>query len=386
MKHYIILCIMSFCHTISTSAQHPLDTILDTIEANNPQLLALRKSHLATMAEKKSENTLGETSVEYTPFFQRGTNGIASSELIVSQEFDFPTVYASRRKSADLQQQVLDQEYLVLRNDLLLQACCLCYDLATAYQNASLLRRRLAAADTLLMLTDRRLSNGDATVMESNRVKMDRMTILTEQVQNQGEIDKTRLALIALGASESQLTHIASFGDLSSLGTLAHRQMGQGSVSLSEASVQSARHDLRLTRQSWLPKLTLGYRRNTELREHFNGPLVGISMPLFSNSQKVRAARLRQSASEQQLEAARLATDARQRALDSEVANLQSLLAAYDQPLLFKTLADLMRAVQAGQLSVMDYYAEADRVYSSLQSRLQTENTYYKTIAELSTY
>jgi len=37
-------------------------------------------------------------------------------------------------------------------------------------------------------------------------------------------------------------------------------------------------------------------------------------------------------------------------------------------------------------LSIMDYYVEADRVYSALQSRLATENAYNKAVAELSVY
>lgn len=389
-RHTILLTIIVIAHAGVACAQHPLDSLFATIEANNPRLLALRKSNIASIAEKKSENTLGETSVEYTPFFQRGTNGIASSELIVSQEFDFPTLYASRRKAASLQQNVLEQEYLLLRRDILLEASRLCNDLITSRQIATFLERRLSYADSLLSICNRRMAHGDATIMELNRVKMDRMTILTEQAQNQGDVQRTRASLTSLGASEPQLDELLSafsfsqFNTSSTIPSLVN--VGAADVDVAQANLLSAQQEVRLTMQSWIPKFTIGYRRNTELREHFNGPLVGISVPLFSNSKKVKAARLRQSASEQQLESARIEVENRRRALYTEATSLRTLIEAYDLPLLDKTLSDLMRAVTAGELSIMEYYTEAERVHTTHQAYLQAVNNYCKVVTELNMY
>ena len=38
-----------------------------------------------------------ELSVEYSPFFAKGIDGMASSELVVTQGFDFPTLHAARQ-------------------------------------------------------------------------------------------------------------------------------------------------------------------------------------------------------------------------------------------------------------------------------------------------
>lgn len=358
-----------------------LTDILRTIEENNAQLKALRESNAAIMAETRSENALGATSVEYSPFYQSGVAGTSSSELIVSQEFDFPTLYAARRKSASLQQQVLDLEYATRRRDILLEAEKLCYDLSTAQQNATLLSQRMADSDSLLAISDKRLRHGDATAIEHNRVRLDRMTLQRETAQNEATIDAIRLKLQQLNGGQPLSAN-------PSLLTLPSEEnaMADGhslETSVAQASVAQADQQVKVSQQEWLPKLSVGYRRNTELREASNGFLIGVSMPLFSNSSKVKAARRRQSAAEQQLASVRVEEESRILSLRNEATALRQQLSTYDVPLMQQTLSLLMRGVKGGAVSIADYYLEADRIHSLLQQRLETENRYNKVMCDL---
>lgn len=356
-----------------------VNAILASIEANNTQLRAQRYANEATVAEIKAENTIGETSVEYSPFFQKGTSGLASSELIVSQEFDFPTVYSNRRKSTTLQQSVLDKEYLVLRRDILLQAQLLCCDLTSAIEAASLNASRLAAADSLLSICNKRMNHGEATIMELNRAKLNRMNVQSEVAQNDGEINRLKVELQNLGAEPSTLVPKAATAQLAD----APRLESEAEISLANANLEYAQHEAKTSRQAWLPKLTVGYRRNTELREASNGPMIGVSMPLFANSRKQKAARLRQTAAEQQLSDAQQQLDNRKRMLQTNIANLQSQLDTYDTQLLEQTLSTLMKAVRAGQMPIAEYYTEADTVYATLKQRLALLNECNKLRVEL---
>ena len=67
-----------------------IDPVLQEIERNNLELKALRSENRASVLDMKGENSLEAPSVEYSPFFRNGVSGVASSELVVSQEFDFP--------------------------------------------------------------------------------------------------------------------------------------------------------------------------------------------------------------------------------------------------------------------------------------------------------
>ena len=69
----------------------PIDELLQQIERNNKSLQALRQENEAARQEIRSQNNLEDPSVEYSPFYTKGTDGMSSSELVVSQGFDFPT-------------------------------------------------------------------------------------------------------------------------------------------------------------------------------------------------------------------------------------------------------------------------------------------------------
>lgn len=390
----IALCPMLAGNGWAQQAAAPTDieAIIASVEANNTLLKAVRSGNAATVAEMKSENTIGETSVEYSPFFRKGVGGAASSELIVSQEFDFPTVYGARGKSVSLRQNVLDHEYAVVRREVLLEAQKLYYDLLMVMGKRYLLNERMAMADSLLAVCEKQMKAGDTNVLEYNKVGIDRMTVMTEATANDGEAERIGLDMERLGLAPELLQRLmASLQDFSYWDNpqpSPSSLQGKGAeVSCAEATLQLAEHDVRLSQMGWLPKLTVGYRRNTEYEEAAsNGFLVGVSVPLFSNSKKVSAARMRKNAAEQQLENTRYQTESRKRSLQAEAASLQKQLAAYDMPLMRRTLATLLRAVHAGELPIADYYREADNVYSKLQDRLTIENSYNKAMAELGTY
>lgn len=105
-----------------TGEAQSLDSLLLTIEHNNKSLQALKKGNEATMQEVQAQNRLEDPTVEYSPFFQRNVKGMASSELVVSQGFDFPTLYAARNKYTRLQETVTDWQYESARRDVLLAA------------------------------------------------------------------------------------------------------------------------------------------------------------------------------------------------------------------------------------------------------------------------
>lgn len=62
---------------------------------------------------------------------------------------------------------------------------------------------------------------------------------------------------------------------------------------------------------------------------------------------------------------------------------LREAMKAYDVVLMHKTLRLLQDAVRAGQLSIIDFYVEADNVYKNLQAYMEVENRYQKLMAEI---
>ena len=122
MKRYLIATIVAFS-TCSAALADTVGDVLKQVAANNLTLQALVHDNQADVLDIKASNTLGGPSVEYSPFFTKGYSGVAESELVVSQEIDFPTKYAARNKQAKMQQSVGEQLLAKQRRDILLLCC-----------------------------------------------------------------------------------------------------------------------------------------------------------------------------------------------------------------------------------------------------------------------
>ena len=363
-----------------------LDSVLASVERNNLGLQALRKDNEAAMIEVRGGNAPGDPSVEYSPFFRSGADGVASSELVVSQGFDFPTLYAARRKSARLRQAALDRQYEVERRGGMLAAAGLCLDFVSLQNKKALAAERLAAAEGLLAVLGRRLGEGDATAMEVNKVKMDCMATRAEAAMAEADLQATVKALEALNGNKPLALAALAYPKVEPMagGELLRVAVGRSrDVAAAAAGVAAAEQDAKVERQGWIPKIEVGYRRNTDMAEASHGFLVGASFPLFSNRSRVKAARAQRESAELRLKEAEAQAEADAARLVAEAEQLRLAVEAYDTGLLRRSLGLLRKAVEGGEMSVADYYAEAGAIYQSLQSQIDAERLYYGKLAEL---
>lgn len=370
----------------SLQAQNIAD-VLQSIERNNKELQAQLQLTEAAKMEVQTQNSLSDPTIDYSPFFAKGVDGVASSELVVSQEFDFPTLYAARRQSGKLQQEVLDRQQQAVRRSILLDAKNLCLDLIRLNQEKALLDARKKNADELLTLFEKRLQEGDAGILEVNKIKMERMNVQTEVTQNNAAHRTALQSLLAMNGNlpleftADTYPQIEKINDYNAL--YDEIMLTDADLLASDAAARAAAKEVSVNKQNWLPKLSVGYRRNTSLDEKSNGFLIGGSIPLFSNRKKVKIARAQEVGARLQLDNARLQAEATVQSRYNEVLQLQEAMKAYDVPLMHETLDMLKQAVMAGQLSIIEYYVEVDGVYRNLQAYIQIENQYQKLMADI---
>ena len=363
-----------------------LTDVLASVERNNTELKALQKGNEAARLDLKQANNLEGLSVEYSPFFNSAARGIASSELVVTQGFDFPTLYGARRKAARLQGEAIDMQYRTARRDILLDAKQLCLDLIHMNKRRALLDGRRRAADELLAMYTEKYDGGEATAIELNKVKMERMNLETELAQAEGDRAAALQQLRAINGGQPIECTDTLYPPLPAGG---YEAMYAQAVSAdlpamaAEAAVKAAEQDVKVNRQGWMPKLEIGYRRNTDGTDASNGFLIGGSIPLFANRHKVKAAKARQEEARMMHDDARIKAEAAARSAVADMTRLRRSMAAYDMPLMRQTLALLRTAVENGELSVTDYYVEADNVYRNMLTYIGLERQYHGAVAEL---
>ena len=363
-----------------------VDDVLRSVEQNNMELKAAQKGNEAAHLEAKQVNNLEGLSVEYSPFFNKEESGIASSELVVSQGFDFPTLYGARKKANRLQGDVRDMEYQTTRRDILLQAKNFCLDLIHLNKQKAILEERRKNADELLATFTEKYEQGDATSLELNKIKMERMNLETELVQAETARTTALRGLQALngGVAAEVTTSEYPAAPAESYEALYERAVtADRTVMTAQAAVRAAEQDVKVNKQGWIPKIEVGYRRNTEGDNASHGFLIGGSIPLFANKNKVKTAKARHAEAQMKQTEARIKAESATRALVDEMRQLRAAADAYDLPLMRQTLSLLRTAVDNGELSVTDYYSEADGVYRNMQTYLDIERQYQGVVADV---
>lgn len=376
---------MAFAAVVSAKAQD-INAVLKSVEQNNMELKALLKGNEAADIENKSQNTLEDLSIEYSPFFQSETSGIASSELVITQGFDFPTLYGARKKAGQLQRNVLDMQYQTARRDILVNAKKLCLDIINYNKQKQLLQERRKNADELLAMFELKFKNGDATSLELNKIKLDRMNLETELVQADTKHANAMQQLQALNGGlpiEVNMTEYPQAPADDEVTMYEKAVATDWTVRTAQASVLAAEQDVKVNKQSWIPKLEIGYRRNTEGDNASNGFLIGGSIPLFSSKNKVKIAKARQTEAVMQHANARINAENSARTMINQMKQLKASADAYDVPLMRQTLKLLRTAVENGEISVTEYYVEADNIYKNMITYMDIERQYQDALTEI---
>ncbi|WP_308244731.1 TolC family protein [Prevotella sp.] len=386
MKRYLIATIVAFS-TYSIALADTVGDVLKQVAANNLTLQALVHDNQADVLDIKASNSIGGPSVEYSPFFTKGYSGVAESELVVSQEIDFPTKYAARNKQAKMQNIVGEQLLIKQRRDILLQAQLLCIDLIRLNQTLSMLHERLVNSETLLQMYQKRMDAGDANALELNKVKLDCMEVRTLVNEAQGERTSLLQQLRQLNGGKPidvidtvlpeypQITNFESYRALA----LA----SDADVAVAQTALRAADMNLKLQKNEWLPNISFGYRRNTEHGEGINGFLVGVSFPLYSNSSNVKAARQRRESAELQVVQAQNEAEATLRTNYEQLQGLQQVIDHSDVKLLQESLTLFAKALQQGEITALVYYVEINSIYEKLQRHIDLHCQSVKLLAEL---
>lgn len=386
MKRYLIATIVAFS-TYSIALADNIGDVLKQVASNNLTLQALAHDNQADVLDIKASNSIGGPSVEYSPFFTKGYSGVAESELVVSQEIDFPTKYAARNKQAKMQNIVGEQLLIKQRRDILLQAQLLCIDLIRLNQTLSMLHERLANSETLLQMYQKRMDAGDANALELNKVKLDCMEVRTLVNEAQGERTSLLQQLRQLNGGKPidvidtvlpeypQITNFESYR--------AFALASDADVAVAQTALRSADMNLKLQKNEWLPNISFGYRRNTEQGEGINGFLVGVSFPLYSNSNNVKAARQRRESAELQVMQAQNEAEASMRTNYEQLQGLQQVIDHSDVKLLQESLTLFAKALQHGEITALVYYVEINSIYEKLQRHIDLHCQSVKLLAEL---
>jgi outer membrane protein TolC len=252
----------------------------------------------------------------------------------------------------------------------------------------TLLDQRLTNAEAMEKHAATRMETGDANILEMNKIKMERMNVNAEKAKNEAEYRTALQQLLALNGNQplefdgTEYPQRTEGGvDYNALHDLA--LTGDAGLEATAIQTQAAQKQVSVDRQGWLPKLSVGFRRNTTAVDADNGLYVGASVPIFQNRKKVAAAKARAVEARLTQQSEKEKAEAQFQALYNEMQQLRAALDVYDLPLMFHTLDVLKTAFGEGELSVIEYFTEMECIYQNLMAHGEVEYRYHQLVAQL---
>ena len=378
--------------SLTTRAQSSIDQVLRSIETNNKSLQANTKMTDAQKLEAQTGKFLANPSVEWEQMWGNRNNPGSEYTLTVKQSLDFPTTYSNKNKLANLKANTIGFQSAAYRQQLLLNAKQTCIEIIYLRKQKSLLDERLANAETMFALYKKRFESGDANQLELNKIQLELLN-----AQNQSRLNKA-----ALTAAEEQLRNLNGGNPITFDATdypageeLINFDQLQAAFMEADPNLKSltgdqeiANREVKLSRSLTLPKFDVGYKRNAA-SDHVasNGFMVGVSIPLFENKNTVKKTKAQAEFATASLEDNRLNLKTNLQQLYQQAEALQISRADYAKVLEQQRNIELLnKALNAGQLSVIDYFTELSTIYDSHQSYLDVEKEYHSILAQLYQY
>lgn len=388
MKTKVIL-IMAFAlaQSVSLPAQ-TVEALLKQVEQNNLSLQAARKSADAAKASNHTDNTLDPLEVGYNRLWGNPTTIGNRHDVSVSQPFDLPTVFGSKTRVARHKDLLVDDEYRMARQDILLNAKLLYID--AVYYNALLssLETRKEKTSKMLAMQKQLLESGEINILDYNNMSLSLSSteIALTQVRAERDAVLAQLTQINGGKSvdvlESEFVPVSIPADFDTWFTQAAGSAP--SVAITIDGIKLSRSQLSLARQSWLPTVSLGYMSEKAVGEQYQGVTVGVSVPLWSAGKKVKQAKAEAAAAET---AHTAAIESLRGVLASEFALTQGLVkAAQDCQSVISSTDNselLLKACQSGELSTLEYLISLGSYYEAKEKALAAERDAQKANARL---
>ncbi|HDZ14191.1 hypothetical protein LCGC14_0889680 [marine sediment metagenome] len=362
--------------------------LLNGIAQNNAELKAYRALIESRQLEKRSGNNLPDPQLSafYLPY---GDNsGAEYTEYQISQSLEFPTVYAARGKWNDLQAEELETEYDRRRQDVLLKANKLLVDVTTLQKQKELERTRREQSKKGYDQIRELFKKEQVGILDLNKAKIAWIQEQFVVEQTETEIQNALILLEKLNGGEPidpGAIGLREDIEIESLETLWQAKMAQDpEVRQLRINESVSQQKITLERNKVLPDLTAGYNYQGVSGNNFSGFYGGVSIPLWSSRNKVKAAKTGYEYRKSRTEAVTATLYA---GFQEQYNRYQLLLKKYRE--YRKTMESLdsesllFKAFQLGELSFLDYYVELQFYRDALDTMLQMEKELYQLKAEL---
>ncbi len=366
--------------------------VLSSVERNSSALRVLRSEAEADRMTARTGLAPDDPEVEFGYLWETSDPaGGHRIDLSASQSFAFPTVYYWKKRISDGECAAADYRYAIGRKTILLEARRLCIELT--YRNAlqKELDRCLQHAETILGSWQEKYDSGAAGAIDLNKAKFTLLSASRAARTNSIERDALLSELRTLNGGE-QIGF--SFDEFSAPLLPDDFELWYGDAVGRSSELQAVENDRRtaeasrrLAASEWLPRFSVGYVSERVSGSTLQGVSAGISVPLWENSGKLRAAKARYAAADAKVQDEYLQFYNSLKTRYDKAQSLIGLCAEYRETLSGLNASDLLYdALQGGEIALEDYVYGIELWNNALTDVLESERDCHILIAELESF
>lgn len=356
---YIFFMIFGF----TAFSQGDFGRVLSMVEKNNPVLKTLRSQIEAGKVENRSENTLENPEVEVGYLWGTPSAIGNRTDFSISQTFDFPTLYLSRKKLISLKDNSLELQYASERLNVLMETQRNCAELVFHNALVELYGSKLRMAQDLHAAYRKKFESGEVSILDFNKAEFEYVSLKAsydESVLHRNAL-LSDLAVLNGGDTVDFGLSVYEFVPIDEnferwYSGIENKIPG---LQLEENALQLERQQLKVAKSNWLPQISIGYVSEREVEERFQGLTIGISLPLWSNARNVRSQKMRLQAVDNQYQSVRIQYYGELKKVHARAVGLQRNMDEMQKTILNCNTTELLqKAFEAGEISLLTYIQE----------------------------
>ncbi len=377
-KHIVFAICGCLFFVTSFSQTKNVEELLNEIEQNNTELKGYQSFIESQQLENKSTNNLPDPQLSgyYMPFGDNMTGEYTEYEI--SQSFEFPTVYSSRNKWNESKSQQLATAYSTKRQEVLLQAKSILLELFFLQKQKMIETERKTQSKQVFNQIEALFAKEQVGILDLNKAKIAwiQEQFVVKQIESDIQIQISKLKTLNGGNPIDGISSpIVLPIDIGTIENIWQDKLTKDPrLQELKANETTSLQKIKLEKNKVLPNLALGYNYQGVRGSNYSGFYGGISIPLWSSKNKVKAAEANyeyQQSNTQVMTTTLYAqfqeTYNRYKLMLEKYNEYQNTMGNLDsEQLLFK-------AYQLGEYSFMDYYLELQFYRTASDKMLQME-------------
>ncbi|MBU1014458.1 MAG: TolC family protein [Bacteroidetes bacterium] len=368
-----------------------MDEVLHSVLLNNKSIRANNTYLNKLNIEAKTGLTLNNPTISYSHLWDQNNKTGYGEEFEVFQSFDFPSSYAYKNTISNLEIEKTEDSRKLFSIDILLEAKMACIEIIYLKRKKEESKIRANYAMKLVNNIRTKLQNGYTTQFELDKALISEMIIQNEYMDISNLLQKKEDHLVELNGGQAIQLNIADYPEQpipESLNTLfEHVESVDPLNKLIELEIKIAELNIKLTRIGSLPEFEVGYKLEKSTLDKFSGVILGMSVPLWQNKNKVSVSKINMDHMKSNIVQHENEHYYHIKSIYDDYISASERLSKF-QGLWNKLnyLKNIEKALEEGEISTTEYFLELKTLYELKDNLLDIEKDYQLLLSQLNKF